>query len=109
MKYVTINQFLSVVLILVLAALTIVFAQTNNQKPQTSKASEITTPTPEHVTVSDFFETKEKDKPVIVTNENRPSDLKADEACIINGEVVKEGTVSSNTICINEVTPTSSR
>jgi hypothetical protein len=37
-----------------------------------------------------------------------PTDIPKDKACNLDGQVVREGTVSSNTICVNEtpsVTP----
>lgn len=50
--------------------------------------------------VSDLFQVKESQKSS--DKQPIPTDIPKDEACIIEGQTVREGTVSSNTICINE-------
>jgi hypothetical protein len=59
-----------------------------------------------NTSVSDLFKTEDrKDKQEV---QAIPTDIPKDQACTLNGQIVREGTVASNAICVNEtpsVTP----
>lgn len=40
--------------------------------------------------------------PIPIDIKNLPTGITKEEACRLNGNIVKEGTVASNTICVNE-------
>lgn len=58
---------------------------------------------PQSAQLGDLFRTQES-----VPNNTSPSrlevptDIPEEESCVLDGQIVREGTVSSNTICVNE-------
>jgi len=53
--------------------------------------------------VSNLFEVK--DKKETESKKAIPSDIPKEDACNLDGQMVRGGTVSSNTICVNESPP----
>jgi len=58
---------------------------------------------PQGESVSNLFEVK--DKKELESKKAIPTDIPKEDACNLDGQMVRGGTVSSNTICVNESPP----
>ncbi len=100
---------LSICAILVLS-LAVLLPVTQEPK-QTEKASAANEEVQEETNVSQGESVsglfKVSGTPIPIDVKNLPTGITKEEACRLNGNIVKEGTVASNTICVNEIpTPT---
>lgn len=98
----------NVLLALVIVALLVLSAALfipvrKNEGAKTSEENTIQQTQEEGLSVSNLFNVTETPGPI--TKDSLPSDIKPDEACRVENYIVKEGTVASNTICVND-TPT---
>lgn len=88
---------------LVVLAFAFLMPVDENQESEVIQETELQQVQGEDFSISNFFNTKATPGPI--NTRELPPDIKPDEACRVEDYIVKEGTVASNTICINE-TPT---
>jgi hypothetical protein len=84
-------------LIVLFVALFIPVSKSNSTK---ESIQEVQVEDSQGVSVSDLFKVEDrKDQEQI---QPIPTDIPKDEACNLDGQMVRGGTVTSNTICVNE-------
>lgn len=95
-KKVSIGLFIFAVLVLLLAFFWPVHPKNDGIVEPVSKGQN----EPPAGSISDHFNISST--PIPINAKNLPTGIQVDEACRLNGQIVKEGTVASNVICINE-------
>lgn len=104
MKKAYISYSIAFIFLLLLGLIVFSLSVNTQQSTEISQASEMNEILPTYIPTSEYFSDEDSSQIVVKKSQNNISKTDNEE-CVVHDSLVKEGTVASNSTCVNSISP----